>query len=147
MCMFLSRVNKNECIKWAILDISKTVEVICKYLYRELSTKCDWQQLNASWKRQLKHRLCGIRNYIKLINKVNTYSSSVMVKKQSSHTRTSYSNPSGGIVDFLALHLLHTALPHFLQWCWKNQKSIQDNKFNNLIWLSFFVLIDQRIEK
>ena len=65
--MFLLRVNKNECIKWAILDISKTVEVISKYLYGELSTICDWQQLNLFWKKTIKRQAMWNKDYIKHI--------------------------------------------------------------------------------
>lgn len=46
-----------------------------------------------------------------------THSSSLMVSKHSSHTRTGNSKPMIGNVERLELHFPHTALPHFLQWC------------------------------
>lgn len=47
----------------------------------------------------------------------DTNSSSLMVSKQASHTRTGNSKPMIGNVERLELHFPHTALPHFLQWC------------------------------
>lgn len=44
-----------------------------------------------------------------------TYSSSVTVSTQKSHTRTSYSYPMAGMVVRPSLQLPHIALPHFLQ--------------------------------
>ena len=43
------------------------------------------------------------------------YSSSVIVSKQSLHTRTGNSNPNAGITDVFSLHLAQTALPHLRQ--------------------------------
>lgn len=46
-----------------------------------------------------------------------THSSSLMVPKQSSQSRTGNSKPMIGYVERLELHFPHTAFPHFLQWC------------------------------
>lgn len=48
-------------------DILKTVEDICKYFYRELSTKCNWHQLNVSWKKTIKRQAMWNKDYIKHI--------------------------------------------------------------------------------
>lgn len=49
-------------------------------------------------------------------------SSSLMVSKQASHTRTGNSKPIIGNVERLELHFPHTALPHFLQWCCRSPR-------------------------
>ena len=57
-----------------------------------------------------------------ILEKPLTHSSSLMVSKQASHTRTGNSKPMIGYVERLELHFPQTAWPHFLQWCCTKKK-------------------------
>lgn len=43
--------------------------------------------------------------------------------KQGSHTRTSFSMPNFGMVEYLDEHLPQKIWPHARQWCWKSKKT------------------------
>lgn len=121
-------------VVWCLLMVLpfKCTESECECQWKMIILAASFNQMNKAELKKTIEKLC-MYVCVCVSCLISTLAYLLSCSKQGSHTRTSFSMPNLGIVEYLEEHLPQKICPHALQWCWGTTNSPHQENTNTAI--------------